>query len=305
VERREIEIFLALADELHFGRTAERLHVSTARVSQTITGLERRFGARLFERTSRRVTLTPVGSRLRDDLRPAVEQIEAGIARATATGRGVEGVLRVGFFRAAAGRFVLEVAEAFEHRYPGSDVQIKENQLSEGLQLLRSDEIDLLFLMLPLEEPDLLSGPVLVREARMLAVSSRHPFTRRDAVSLDDLSRDKVLGAPLALPEYLRLSVVPEQTPSGEPIRRGPSFATVQEMLSLVGAGRGMYPVPAHRAQYYARPDVAYLPFVDAPPFEWAFTWRRTTETQRIRAFNQAARDIVTAGGGDVRFGFT
>jgi DNA-binding transcriptional LysR family regulator len=87
VERREIEIFLALADELHFGRTAERLHVSTARVSQTITGLERRFGARLFERTSRRVTLTPVGSRLRDDLRPAVEQIEAGIARATATGR--------------------------------------------------------------------------------------------------------------------------------------------------------------------------------------------------------------------------
>ena len=63
MERREIEIFLTLADELHFGRTAERLLVSTARVSQTIKNLERRFGALLFERTSRRVTLTPVGRR--------------------------------------------------------------------------------------------------------------------------------------------------------------------------------------------------------------------------------------------------
>ncbi len=304
MERREIEIFLALADELHFGRTAERLHVSTARVSQTVTSLERRFGTRLFERTSRRVTLTPVGSRLRDDLRPAFEQIEAGIAWALAAGRGVEGVLRVGFFRAAAGRFVLEVAEAFESRFPGSAVQIRENQLNEGLQLLRSDQIDLLFLMLPVEEPDLVTGPVLVREARMLAVSSRHPFTRRESVSVNDLSRDKVLAAPLALPDYLRLSVVPDRTPDGEPIRRGPTFATIQEMLSLVGAGKGMYPVPAHMAGYNARPDVAYIPFLDAPPFEWAFVWRRTTESQRIRAFSERARDLVMAGGGGARLGF-
>src|SRR5512141_1703599 len=99
MERREIEIFLVLADELHFGRTAERLHVTTARVSQTIRKLEHRFGTLLFERTSRRVTLTPVGRRLADDLRPAFEQIEAGIARATLAGREVRGVLRVGFFR--------------------------------------------------------------------------------------------------------------------------------------------------------------------------------------------------------------
>ena len=216
MERREIEIFLTLADELHFGRTATRLHVSTARVSQTIKRIERLVGAPLFERTSRRVALTAIGRQLYDDLKPAYAQIEAGIERAIATGRHVEGVLRVGFFRAAAGRFVLDVAGSFEARHPGCEVQIRENQLSDGLTVLRSGEIDILFLMLPVDEPDLVTGPVLIREARMLAVSSAHPFARRDGVALNDLARDKVLRPPGALPDYLRNSLVPEQTPDGQ-----------------------------------------------------------------------------------------
>lgn len=67
--RHELEAFLTLAEELHFGRTAARLHVSTARISQTIRSLELRVGARLFARTSRRVSLLPVGQQLLDDLR--------------------------------------------------------------------------------------------------------------------------------------------------------------------------------------------------------------------------------------------
>jgi hypothetical protein len=75
VEQRDIEIFLTLAEELHFGRTAERLHVSTARVSQTIKKLERGIGTTLFERTSRHVALTPIGRRLDDDKRPDIGYI--------------------------------------------------------------------------------------------------------------------------------------------------------------------------------------------------------------------------------------
>ena len=304
MERREIEIFLTLADELHFGRTAARLHVTTARVSQTITRLEQRFGARLFDRTSRRVELTPVGRQLRDDLGPAFAQIEAGVERAITAGREIQGLLRVGFFRAAAGRFVLDVAEAFQATYPSCEVEIRENQLSDGLRLLRDGEVDLLFLMLPVEEPDLVAGPVLVREARLLAVSARHPLAARPSVSLEDLARDPILTAPGDLPTYVRESVVPERTPSGRTIRRGQAFGTIQEMLSLVGAGKGMYPVPAHTRDYYARPDVAYLPIDDAPDLEWAFTWRQSTENRRIRAFNQAAREHVRRGGEAVQHGF-
>jgi DNA-binding transcriptional LysR family regulator len=81
----------------------------------------------------------------------------------------------------------------------------------------------------------------------------------------------------------------------------------VQEMLSLVGAGKGMYPAPAHMVRYYARPDVVYLPIVDGPPFEWALTWRRNAVTERIRAFNQAALDLVggtAASSTEELFGF-
>lgn len=295
MERRDIEIFLVLATELHFGRTAERLHVTTARVSQTISKLEHRFGALLFERTSRRVSLTPVGRQLYDDLKPAFDQIERGIERAIDAGREVRGVLRVGFFRAAAGRFVLDVATLFETRHPGCAVEIRENQLTDALGLVRRGEIDMLLLMLPLEEPDLVAGPVLIREKRMLAVSARHPFARREAVTLNDLARDKVLRSPDTLPAYLHTSHVPTHTPDGQAINRGPTFATIQEMLSLIGAGRGMYPQPAHMAHYYARPDVTYVPISDGAPFEWAFTWRRSAETQRIRAFSQAALDLASS----------
>jgi len=75
MERRDAEIFLTLAEELHFGRTAERLFVSQARVSQSIKKLERRIGAPLFERTSRHVALTPIGRQLHRDIGPAYRRI--------------------------------------------------------------------------------------------------------------------------------------------------------------------------------------------------------------------------------------
>ncbi|MFD0512338.1 LysR family transcriptional regulator [Streptomyces aureus] len=97
MERQEIEIFLTLAEELHFGRTAERVGVSQSRVSQTIARVERRIGAKLFERSSRRVTMTAIGEQLRDGIGPAQRRIEEEIAKATAAGRGITGTLRIGF----------------------------------------------------------------------------------------------------------------------------------------------------------------------------------------------------------------
>jgi DNA-binding transcriptional LysR family regulator len=298
VERRDIEIFLTLADELHFGRTAERLQVSVARVSQAIKKLERRIGVPLFERTSRQVGLTPIGRRLYDDMRPAHQQIEEAIERAIVAGRGVHGVLRVGFVGAAAGQLVLEVAEVFQARHPECEVQIRENQFADAVDgLLRAGEIEMLLAAFPMREPDLTASPVLFREARMLAVSAQHPFARRASISFDDLARDKVLRSPPAIPDYWDESLAPRHTADGRPAERGPVFSTIQEMLALVGAGKGVYPIPTQASQYYIRPDVAYVPIHDAPPFEWGFIWPTAAETNRIRAFDQTARDVVRTSG--------
>lgn len=292
MERRDIEIFLTLAEELHFGRTAERLHVSTARVSQTIRKLERRIGAALFERTSRRVGLTPIGRRLEEDLRPAHERIIEGVDRAIAAGRGIDGELRVGFIGTAVGQFLHRVAAAFHGLHPACHVQVLEARYSDFLDLLRADEADLVLVPVTVAEPDITTSAVLFREPTVLAVSARHPFARRESVALDDLARDKVLR-PRAFPDYMDEGLVPRRTPAGRPVERGPEFGTVQEMLSLIGAGQGMFPVPAHAARFDTRPDIAYVPIRDGPPRERRFVWRTTAETHRIRVFTQVARDVV------------
>ncbi|MFE3618396.1 LysR family transcriptional regulator [Streptomyces anulatus] len=114
MERNEIEAFLTLSEELHFGRTADRLRVSTAHVSKTIKGLERQVGVALFERTSRKVVLTPVGRRLCEELRPAYEQVRRSVRNAELAGRGLHGTLRVGYFGSAGGRYLPQLPAYFD-----------------------------------------------------------------------------------------------------------------------------------------------------------------------------------------------
>ncbi|GAA2729771.1 LysR family transcriptional regulator [Actinocorallia aurantiaca] len=293
LERRELEAFLVLSEELHFGRTAERLHVSTARISQTIAKLERRAGVPLFNRTSRRVELTATGRQLYEDLRPAWDQITGAFERAVASGRGLTGLLRVAFIGAAGGQLLAGAVELFRQRRPDCDVRLREAQMGDLMPWLLDGEVDVTLASFPVDEPGIATGPVLVSEARMLAVPIRHPFARRASVSLEDLARTVLLQLPNSLPESLRDDRTPHTTPSGRPIPSGPSASTINEMLTLVGASHGVFLLGAHARRYYARPDVAYIPFSDAPPLRWGLLWRADNATARVRAFVQAAHDLV------------
>lgn len=272
IERHEAEVFLALAEELHFGHTAERLHVSTARVSQVIRKLERMVGVPLFHRTSRRVELTSVGRQLRDDLRPAWDDVGAALRRAIDTGRGLPGALDVAFVSAAGAQLLSSAAADFRDRVPGCEVRIREARAGELLPWLRSGEVDLGLGTLPIDDPRVTCGPVLVREACMLAVAANHPFARRDSIVTADLGRVSLV----------RLADDP---------RAGPT--TFSEALALAGSGHGAFLVGAHARRYYARPDVVYLPVGDAPPLEWGLIWAADRETARVRAFAEAADNMV------------
>ncbi len=293
LERHELEAFLTLAEELHFGRTAERLRVSTARISQTIAKLERRIGVPLFDRTSRRVELTPLGRSLHEEMRPAWQQITSAFERAVAAGRGLTGTLRVAFVGAAGGQLLVGAAELLRQRDPGCDVQLREAQMVDLMPWLRAGQVDVALGTFPVEESGIATGPVLVSEARLLAVPSGHPFARRESVSLEDLARVPLLQLPGTLPDSLREDRTPRTTPSGRVIEPGPSAATFNEMLTLVGAGHGVFPVGAQTRRYYLRPDVAYIPFSDAPPLRWGLLWRADNSTARVRAFVRAAGDMA------------
>ncbi|WP_307798519.1 LysR family transcriptional regulator [Actinoplanes flavus] len=276
MERHEIEVFLALAEELHFGQAGRRLGVTTTRVSQVVRVLERRVGVPLFERTSRRVTLTPTGRRLYEDLKPAYDGVVAAMARAVAHGRGLTGTLRVGYVGAAAGQLVMTVAKRFRRGHPDCAVEAREVQSGGAVERLHADQIDVLVGCLPLDRPGLTVGPVLLTEQRMLAVPAGHPFARAAALSVKDLARVRLVTAPCSL------SAV---APAGD----APTAETFQEVLTLVGAGQGAFVVGEHVTRFYTRPDVVYVPLRDAPPLCWGPVWPTGRETARVRAFVAAA----------------
>ncbi len=298
VDWQEIETFLAVADELHFGRAAARLRLSQARVSQTIKKLERCVGSPLFDRTTRRVALTPIGARLRDDLRPARDAVVEALARAQAAGRGVTGVLRVGFLGPVGGRVVLEVMAALRTSHPDLEVHVQETHIADPCRPLRDGEVDVLLTQLPVAEPGIQTGPVVLSEPRVLAVSAHHPYARRDSVRLEDLAGDRTFRPAGSPPADWLDSYLPWSTPDGRPIERGPAVATFQELLALVAAGQGICPVAAHNVRYHPRPDIAFVPLVDAPPFEFGLAWRSSARTTRVQTFIEATHRLVTAWGG-------
>ncbi|MFF2080151.1 LysR family transcriptional regulator [Kitasatospora sp. NPDC058162] len=297
LERYEIEAFLTLTEELHFGRTAERLHVSTARISQTVRKLERRFGAPLFVRTSRRVEPTALGVQLAEELRPAWEAVGAAVRRVTDAGHGRTGMLRVAFAGPAAGQLLVGVAERFRDRLPGWEAALREAELVDRISLLRAGEVDLVFAEYPLREPDLVPGPVLVSEPRMIALPAGHPLARQDAVTLEELAGIPLVRLPAAVPESFRADRVPTRTPAGRPIPSGPEGGTLNEILTLVGAGRAAFPLGAQARRYHPRPDIAYRPLTDAPPVQWGLLHHRDRATPATEAFHRAARELLGADG--------
>ncbi|MGH4031228.1 LysR family transcriptional regulator [Actinomycetota bacterium Odt1-20B] len=131
--------------------------------------------------TGRRVELPLAGRQLYEGIRPAWSQITAAFERAVDSGRGLTGALRVAFNGPAARQLLVGVTQLFRDRHPDCDVRIREADPSEVLPWLRAGEADLAPACHPVREEDVAMGPVLVREARMLAVPAGHPFARRAA----------------------------------------------------------------------------------------------------------------------------
>ncbi|WP_225100200.1 LysR family transcriptional regulator [Streptomyces sp. CoH27] len=285
MELTEIEAFLALAEELHFGRTAERLRLSQSRVSQLIRSLERRVGAPLFTRTSRRVALTPLGEHTRRTVGAAYTGLKKSYEETCALAQGMVGTLCVGFLGCLNGPPLTDLVVAFGRLHPACEVTVAEVSWADPYGPLRAGEIDVLFTLLPLDEPDLRVGPVLVSYGRVLAVARDHALAGRDTVDIEDLADSVLLDGPAELPEALRHGYCPPFTPLGRPLRRGKGSRTYQEALHRVAAGETVWTTHEGLFHTYAHPGVVHRPLTGLPPANAALVWRADTETAKIRAF--------------------
>jgi DNA-binding transcriptional LysR family regulator len=289
VDLRDLRLFLVLAEELHFGRTAERLGLTTSRVSQTVRALERKLGGQpLVRRTSRVVELTEAGRALHAELVPAVAGLDRVLRSAAFRARG-PGVVRVGLLNAASGVDLLSRAiERFELMYAGATVQLITTPFDDRLGPLRRREVDLAVTRLPLEQPDIVVGPVLnVADQRVVMLGRTHPLAGRADLSIEDLA-DHDVRRPYGLTAEQAEATCPARTPSSRPIRFVDAPVDDNaELLYLLARGRLLHPTVTPFAEHFQHPDVVAIPLRDLPP--------STCALARLRDVVDPNRDALLA----------
>ncbi len=295
VELRELRVFLVLADELHFGRTAERLGISQSGVSQAVRALEARLGVKVFDRTSRRVRLTPAGEALRRQLEPALAAAERALADASERSGDVRGLLTIGFVLTTEGPALSRLIAAFHARYPACEIRSREVETFDAYRALRRGDIDALCNWLTVGEPDLTAGTAFAYYPRSLAVAPSHRLAGRDAVSVEDLADEEVALLPPSIPPAVYDLLIPPAAPSGRPIRRTQPVQTIHEILSLVARGRIVHPTSS-TVPIFNRDDILLIPIDDLPPLPLGLVWCTSRENPRIRALNEIASSVRTPG---------
>jgi DNA-binding transcriptional LysR family regulator len=294
VELRELRIFLVLADELHFGRTAGRLGVSQPAVSEAVRVLESRLGVKVFDRTSRRVRLTPAGEDLKRSLVPALAALDQALAQTSELSHAVRGLLRVGFVLTTEGPALSRLTAAFQARYPACEVRLQEVETFDAYRALRRGDIDVLCNWLAVDEPDLTAGTAFAHYPRALAVAAAHRLASKSTVSIEDVADEEVASLPPTIPPAVYDLIVPPRTPSGRPIRRTQPVQTINEILSLVARGRIVHPTSS-AVPIFNRDDVVLIPIADLPPIPLGLVWCTSRENPRIRALNEIASSMTAA----------
>jgi DNA-binding transcriptional LysR family regulator len=291
MDTAEIEVFLVLAEELHFGRTAERLRLPQPRVSRLVAALEHRTGGALFERTSRRVRLTPLGQQLASQLRPAYTQLVAALDDARAVAVRAEGVIRIGFSPTSNTGTLTRLVGAFEARNAGCRAVLEPVSNFDPYTPLRRGDVDVLVNWLAVDEPDLTAGPVVEERDRVLAVACSDPLAGRSSVCLEDLADREVALFTPPFPPALYDAIIPPCTPSGQAIRRTQPVRSIHELVALVAHGRIVHPT-ASGIPMLVRDDIALIPLSGLPPLPLGLIWCTAHHNARIQALAETARSL-------------
>ena len=195
MELRHLRSFLAVAEELHFGRAATRLHISQPPLSQQIRRLEDEIGARLFRRTNRRVQLTPAGRAFLAEARQAIACAERAVGAAQRAERGELGELVIGYVTSATYGPLPDVIRVFRKRLPEVQLKLRNLRSVQQSQALLDRRIDV-GLVRPHAADSRIAYEALWREPVVVALPSDHPLAHRTAVDIADLATDIFLIAP-------------------------------------------------------------------------------------------------------------
>ena len=190
---KQIEYFLAVAEELSFTRAAEKLYVSQTAVTQQIQALEDLMGVKLLNRTKKKVELTPAGQMFQSEGRQILEQIENAFAHARTVSEGMTGGIEIGFSD-YAGNILGNSLQEFRDRYPSIHIHFKSYSPSVLLDRLRTGELDLIFS--PIFDPSVYEG-CYVREVEQIALMAilpvKHPLAGKHHLTKEDVVQENLI----------------------------------------------------------------------------------------------------------------
>ena len=291
IELRQLRYFVAVAEEMHFGRAARRLHMTQPPLSQAIQALETRLGAEVFHRTRRSVTLSAAGLALLPEARRLLSQADALPSIAQRAAAGESGSLSIAFVSMADYSVMPQALREFRGAYPLVQIQLHEATTDLQLEMLSTGEIDLGMLVMPL--PDKLKAefdslPVL-SEPLMLALPEGL-VRKRGPVSLTQLADQPLIVFPRRLAPAFHDKILGRFHEAGLAPRIGQEAIQMQTIIALVSAGMGIALVP-QSVSNLQRPGVEYRTLKEAgAPIDMGLAWRRDNNSPVLAAFIELMR---------------
>ncbi|MBR7652220.1 LysR family transcriptional regulator [Brucella oryzae] len=275
MELRQLECFLAVAQELHFGRAAEKVGMSQSSVSETIKSLEKIIGGALFDRTSRRVSLTRLGENLKNGSEPAIIALRAAYMDCKRQAAGKLRQLRIGFLGGGFYELHSPLVMEFAEQHPDIELEFVELSYLNQFSAIADGTVDTGFCRLPLGIDSLQHGPVVMRDQRMLCVPDGHPFTRFSLLNPEYLAEETLVRiTPGSVTEEWDNFHFPKHTPYGKPIAQGPVVRTIREAIAAVASRQGLVMLTKRAGNYYTTPGISFVE-IDLPPTPSALAWRR------------------------------
>jgi len=297
MEVQQLRYVVAVAEELHFGRAAERLNVSQQSVSGQIRRLERELGAPLFVRTSRRVALTSAGAAFVPAARRALREIDEAAEIVRRVALGTSGQLRVGYAKDGLGqRLIQHIVPRLSELDP--PVQVRPDPMSTPQQLVALTErrLDLAFGWTPDLSEDF-AALLVTRDPLVIAVPENHPLAALPAVPPNQLSRLSIVIAPRALNPRLYERTTSQLVNAGAALTVHHEIAGLDQMLPLVLAGTAIAITCSTSAADHPAGGVKYLPFTDPIPWvDHTLVWRADDQSPALKSFIDAVRDIRDDG---------
>jgi DNA-binding transcriptional LysR family regulator len=282
VQTRELAYFVAVAEERHFGRAAERLGMTQPPLSRAIRQLERRLGVTLLVRTSRQVSLTAAGEVLLRDGRRALDAVAAAIRRAQRTGRDDPRLLLVCKAGADAG-LLASILAAYAAEPGASAVQVV-HSATERVAMLRDGRADVALLHRPSNDLTGLDTEDLRTEPQIVVLRPEHPLAGRESVELADLRGEDLARWPES---------APDPALEGRPLVGGHG-----DLIELVASGRGVVVLPASAVEMVPR-ALACVPVRDAAPTTLVLAWPQESRSRAVAALARTAARVAGASAVD------